>query len=85
MKNKWIVTPCTIGVRTRFMVHREGKDECRGIWDTRKEAAQLAFRLNAEEWDAEVFGEENWIDDEIDERELLHGGSNEDVLVGQPV
>lgn len=72
MSNKWIVTPCTIGVRTRFLVHRDGKDEARGIWDTRKEATMLAHRLNAQEWDEEAFEGEKWIDDEIDERELLH-------------
>jgi len=54
-QNKWIATPITIGVRTRYLVHKEGKDESRGIWDTKKEAANLAFRLNAEEWAKEVF------------------------------
>lgn len=69
---KWIVEPVTIGTVTRYKLKREDGSETRGIWDTRKEASNLAFKLNAEEWEAEVFGEEDWLDDELDELELLH-------------
>jgi len=55
MLNKWVTTPVTIGNRTRYLVHRDGADEARGVWETKKEAANLAFRLNAEEWEKEVF------------------------------
>lgn len=55
MGSKWITAPITIGVRTRYRVIREDGSESKGDWDRLKDAASLAFRLNAEEWDEEVF------------------------------
>ena len=60
--NKWITKPITIGVRTRYRVIREDGSESKGDWDSYKDAANLAFRLNAEEWDKEAFE-----DDAVDE------------------
>jgi hypothetical protein len=70
--SKWITEPVTIGAITRYKLVRADGSETRGIWNTRKEASNLAFKLNTEEWEREVFGEEDWIDDELDELELLH-------------
>lgn len=53
--SKWITEPITIGVKTRYRVRREDGSESKGDWDRLKDAANLAFRLNAEEWDEEAF------------------------------
>ena len=60
--NKWVVIPVKIGEVTRYRVAREDLSESRGFWDRHKDAVNLAFRLNAEDWDKEAFE-----DDEIDE------------------
>ena len=59
MSSKWITKPITIGVRTRYRVMREDGSETRGDWDRRKDAANLAFRLNADDWDREVFEDDS--------------------------
>lgn len=64
-KRQWIVTPTTIGERTRYKVQRADGSETRGVWDLHSLAQNLADLLNKEE-------EEVWFDDPAYERELLH-------------
>lgn len=66
--SKWTVTPETIGVVTRYRVHRTDNSESRGVWDYLTDASNLVSILNADDF----LAEEDWIDDEIDELELLH-------------
>lgn len=58
MRARWTTEPVTIGVVTRYLVHRTDRSENRGIWDTEQEAQDLAERLNFEE-----FGDKAVIDD----------------------
>ena len=58
MASRWRVDPVRTGAVTRFLVHRADGSENRGIWDTEKEATDLAERLNFGE-----FGEGAVIDD----------------------
>lgn len=58
MASRWTTEPVTIGVITRYLVHRKDRSENRGIWDTEQEAKDLAERLNFTE-----FGDKAVIDD----------------------
>ena len=60
MKARWATEPVTIGVVTRYLVHRKDRSENRGIWDTEAEAQDLAERLNFLE-----FGD-NEVEDDVD-------------------
>lgn len=55
MKAKWVVEPSKIGETTLYRVIREDRSESKGLWDRHKDAANLAFKLNATEWEKEAF------------------------------
>ena len=60
MKARWMIRPVTVGVYTRHLVCRCDGSESRGIWDTEREAQDLAERLNFLE-----FGD-NEVEDDVD-------------------